>query len=61
MVATVHFKSGCNSLQKRVAMDPPPFGAQPHVTSPTHKSDNVYLVKIRNSATLQLDLKYAIT
>lgn len=43
-------------------MDPPPFGAQPHVTSPTHKSDNVHLVKIiRNSATLQLDLKYAIT
>ena len=27
--------------QKCVAMDPPPFGAQPHVTSPTHSTTNM--------------------
>ena len=31
MVATVNFKCGCI---KCVAMDPPPFGAQPHVPAP---------------------------
>ena len=44
MVATVNFKRGC---MKCVAMDPPPFGAQPHVTNPTHSTTNMNICIIR--------------